>query len=134
MRQHWISPKICKLIMIGRRNRLAWIYTHSYTIKPGGKPTMGMSSENIMISNTPKHLWRSGKIEKLWFNNSWPLMVVSFRVSCFAVSLIEPCALSQIRISMLFCLEGIFNKYCNCIICMKTMLNIYNISFQKPFY
>ena len=42
--------------MIGERERPAGALAHSISIKPGGKLTMGMSSENIMISKAPKHL------------------------------------------------------------------------------
>ena len=42
--------------MIGEREQLAGTNTHIFTIKHGGKLTMGMSSENIVITDAPGHI------------------------------------------------------------------------------
>ena len=40
---------------------LASAHSHSFSLKPSVNPTMGVSSENILISNVPKHLQCSVK-------------------------------------------------------------------------
>ncbi len=57
--QYWIR----KPNTIGECERPAGTPAHIFSITPGGKPTTGMISENIVISNVPKCLRRSGKIK-----------------------------------------------------------------------
>ncbi len=47
--------------MISEQEHLAGFHGHKLSIKLGGNPTMGKGSEFREISDTPKHIWRSGK-------------------------------------------------------------------------
>ncbi len=49
--------------MKGECERSADAHTHIFSMKPKSKPTMSISSENIVISNAPEHLQLSGKTE-----------------------------------------------------------------------
>ena len=49
--------------MIGECKGPGATHSHIFGIQPGFKPTKGMSSENIVISNAPEHLQLSGKTE-----------------------------------------------------------------------